>query len=269
MMISLLTMLALSANGISTAPSSIEHQRQTLAAAKQSFDDAAKIGSRDPDAARRGYQNAANNFESLIDSGVENGKLYYNLGNTYVRLGKIGKAIACYRRAERLSPGDANLVENLRFARSLQQDRIAQPATVDALRYLLFWHYGLPLNLRAWAGASAYIALWLLLAIGLYFRPRPTALKWATASCALVAVSLAASVAFDLYAGHASRAGVLTADSVILRKGNGDSYEPRFDYRFSDGVEFTVDEPPRGDWIHVRLADGKDGWIRRDQAELI
>lgn len=269
MMISLLTMLALGANGISAAPNSVEHQRQLLAAARQSFDEGAKIGPRDPDAARRAYQAAAGNFEALIDSGIENGKLYYNLGNTYVRLGKIGKAIACYRRAERLSPGDANLAENLRFARSLQQDRIAQPATTDALRYLLAWHFGLPLNLRAWLGASAYVALWLLLAAGLYFRPRPASLRWTTAGCAFVAVALAASVAFDIYNANNSRAGVLTAENVLLRKGNGDSYEPRFDYRFSDGVEFTLDEPPRGDWLHVRLADGKDGWIRRDQAELL
>lgn len=269
MMMSLLTVLALSAGGISAAPNSVEHQRQLLAAAKHAYDEAAGIGARDPDAARRNYEDAARNFESLIDSGVENGKLYYNLGNTYVRLGRIGKAIACYRRAEKLSPGDANLAENLRYARSLQQDRIAQPATADALRYLLFWHYATPLNLRAWIGATAYIALWILLAVGLYFRPRPAALKWATAACAVLAVSLAASVGFDLYNANHSRAGVLTADNVLLRKGNGDSYEPRFDYRFSDGVEFTLDEPPRGDWLHVRLADGKDGWIRRDQADLL
>jgi len=269
MMISILTLLAAATTGISPAPgSTIEQQRQTLAAARQAFDDAAKIGSRDPDAARRGYEDAARGFQSVIDSGIENGRLYYNLGNTYVRLGRIGKAIACYRRAERLIPGDANLAENLRFARSLQQDRIAQPATADALRYLLFWHYSIPLTQRAWFGATAYIATWVLLMLGLWLRPRPALLKWATAGCAVVALTLAASVGFDLFV-HDARAGVLTADNVILRKGNGDSYEPRYDYRFSDGVEFTLDEPPRGEWLHVRLSDGKDGWIRRDQAELL
>ena len=64
------------------------------------------------------------NTQGLIDDGVDNGKLYYNLGNAQLQIGDLGQAIVSYRRAERLIPNDSNLRENLRFARSLCRNQI-------------------------------------------------------------------------------------------------------------------------------------------------
>ena len=41
--------------------------------------------------------------------GHDNGYLLYNIGNTYLRLGDLGRAILHYRTAQQLIPGDPNL----------------------------------------------------------------------------------------------------------------------------------------------------------------
>jgi hypothetical protein len=261
--------LAVTPPGRGRVPSASASQVEVCAAAIQAFDEAARIGGSDPTAARRLYEQARDGFESLVDDGVENGRLLYNLGNTYVRLGQIGQAIACYRRAERLIPGDPQLAENLRFARSLRQDQISPPATAAALRSLFFWHYGTPLALRSTLALAAFAAFWALMAARLFVRARHAALVWSARAVAVLTLTLACSVGLELYEQRTTRAGVITANNVVLRKGNGESYEPRFDHRFSDGVEFVLTEPPRGDWLHIALPDGKDGWIRSDQAELL
>lgn len=243
-------------------------QIETCAAAIRSFDEASKLGARDPTAARRLYDESRRGFQSLVDDGIENGRLYYDLGNTYVRLGQVGKAIASYRKAERLIPGDAQLNENLRYARSLRQDQISPPATAAALRSLFFWHFDTSLVTRSKIGLIAFAAFWGLMAVRLFVRGRPASLVWATRGVAALTIALACSIAWDRYDAR-TMAGVVTSENVVLRKGNGEAYEPRFDHRFSDGVEFVLTEPPRGEWLHIQLPDGKDGWIRKDQAELL
>ena len=43
--------------------------------------------------ASNNYQQAADSYESLRNRGFNNGHMYYNLGNAYIRLGKTGLAI--------------------------------------------------------------------------------------------------------------------------------------------------------------------------------
>jgi len=65
-----------------------------------------------------------------------------------------------------------------------------------------------------------------------------------------------------------AREGVVVADEVVVRKGNGDGFEPQFEQSIGEGVEFELLER-RGDWLRVRLPDGQEGWIRAREAELI
>ena len=45
------------------------------------------------------FQEAAANYESLVQSGHRNATVFYDLGNAYYRLGSFGKAILNYERA--------------------------------------------------------------------------------------------------------------------------------------------------------------------------
>lgn len=237
----------------------------TLSEAQQSFDRGSALLTTRPEEALTLFREARDKFQSVVDAGIENGGLYYNLGNTHARLGEIGRAIADYRRAQRLIPGDEQLRANLRFARSLRRDQIGASGKRALLETVFFWHYSLPLRTRLWGGLFFYSAFWCLLVVRVLFR-RVGAGR-AALVCLVFWVSLGASAAMDLPAQDATTEGVLVANDVVVRKGNGEGYDPRFQQPLHEGVEFKLLER-RGGWIHMELADGNRGWVREGEVEL-
>ena len=218
------------------------------------------------------YRRAADGFSALVDAGVENGHLYYNLANAQLRLGETGPAIVNYRRALRLMPGDENVRRNLQFARNLCEVRIERQAVGSALETLFFWHHGTSNRSRSQAALSGYAAFWFLMIVGLLIRRRLPPLLWTTRAVGLLALVLACSVGWGRLAAH-RKEGVLVADNVVLRKGNGPSYDPQLEAPLAQGVEFRLVET-REDvdghiWYYVELPDGTDGWLPGDQADLI
>ena len=50
------------------------------------------------------FQEAIDNYTTLLESGRSNAALFYDLGNAWFRLGNLGKAILNYERALALDP---------------------------------------------------------------------------------------------------------------------------------------------------------------------
>ncbi len=241
-------------------------QVETFNEALLAFDHGNELRRSNPAEAARAFREAVDKFQRLADSGIENGKLYYNLGNACLRAGELGRAILNYRRAERFIPNDGQLEANLRFARSLCENQIPATGEQEFVRIFFAWHFGVPIRFRYAIGLGMYVLFWLLLFARMYFK----SIRWglAVVPCLAVWLTLGCSVWYDEVAQPKDREGVITADEVIVRKGNGEGFEPQFEQALHQGVEFSVLEQ-RKDWIHIRLPDRKTGWIRSRKAELI
>jgi tetratricopeptide (TPR) repeat protein len=254
--------LAAQAHGDATTR---EHQIEVLVSAQQAYDRASDLRTSRPSEAKRLYQESASGFQSLVHSGVRNGRLFYNLGNACMQTGQLGQAILNYRRALRLMPGDPQVLHNLDAARAQQRTPIAISNERVALRTLLSWHYDIPGRTRFAIGVAFYLMFWVLLALR-WILPN---IRWSFGAvpCALLWLVLGTSVAAEQL-GTRQLAGVLVTDEVIVRKGNGDGFSPQFEEPLFQGVEFVVVED-RGPWWHIELPDGQRGWVRRQEAELI
>ncbi|MDY7110083.1 MAG: SH3 domain-containing protein [Planctomycetota bacterium] len=237
-----------------------------LAEAQELYDRGVALRGSDPEAAREVFRDAAARFRQLIDDGVRNGHLHYNLGNAYLQAGEIGRAILEYRRAERYTPGEARLAHNLEYARSLRRDRIAPSGERALARALLAWHLGTSIGSRFAVFAAAYLVFWLV-SLAHLFRPAAT-WRWAAGLAAVLWLACGISVLVDVTWDGSTRQGVVLVDEVIVRKGNGEGFEPQFEQPLHQGVEFEVLDR-RGDWFQIELRDGKTGWIRADQAGLV
>jgi len=252
-----------------TAPTdsaTLQDHAALLDRALAAFDRATQLASKNQSAAKAAYREAAGGFEALIADGVRNGKLYYNLGNTYLQLGDLGKAIVNYRRAEALLGSDAQLEANLHFARSLCRSQIQAAGGQAALRTALFWHYDTSLRARFWTALGAWVLFWI--ALGLRTATRASGWGYAAAILAVIWLSAGLSTTVEWWQRTHTQYGVTVSDDITVRKGNGAGYEPQFNEPLHEGVEFEVlDERPG--WYKVELRDGSSGWLQQTQAEII
>ncbi len=71
---------------------------------------------------QKDYAKALENYNRILGMGLESGALYYNIGNSFFKMGKMGYAILFYEKARRFIPQDSDLRANLTYARSLIAD---------------------------------------------------------------------------------------------------------------------------------------------------
>src|SRR5262249_11164242 len=76
--------------------------------------------------AQKDYAGAVQAYEQALQGGHD-ARAHYNLGNALFRTGKIGEAIANYRRAYYLAPRDRDVEANLTFARAYRVDKTTSP----------------------------------------------------------------------------------------------------------------------------------------------
>ena len=75
------------------------------------------------------FRQAADIYLNVIQHEGASAKLYYNLCNTYYRLGEMGNAILSYERALRLDPSDEDVRNNLAFVNARITDRPGERGT--------------------------------------------------------------------------------------------------------------------------------------------
>jgi hypothetical protein len=247
-----------------TAELTPDQRLQLLVEARTAYTEGIDALRSDPVAAATAFGSSAQRYRQLVDDGIVNGQLLYNLGNAHLQKGDVGEAILAYRAAEQLIPGDPRLAHNLEYARSLRHDHIAASGRRQLADALLVWHRGSATQTRFGVFVAGYAVFWIVLTVNL-FAPR-VAWRWTAGAAAVLWLATGVSLAVEHLAPD--RQGVIVADEVIVRKGNGEGFAPLFEQPLHEGVEFHLIEQRAG-WLHVELDNGSSGWIPADQAGLI
>lgn len=221
----------------------------------------------DPARATSLYLKSIMRFEKVIkDGGIQNGKLYYNIGNAYIRVKDLGRAILNYRRAIQFLPNDANLRQNLNYARILRKDKVEETQKTKIFKTLFFWHYDLSISSRIFLFSLSFVLTWVMAAVKLYYK-NPF-VRWTGFISAAVAMLLVSSLLVEGYALHTLRPGVIIDTVVTARKGNSETYEPSFTEPLHAGLEFNLVEN-RGHWYFIELPDSRRCWVPKESAALV
>jgi len=201
------------------------------------------------------YEQAARGYEAILARDRTNGHVFYNLGNCYVRLDRVGMAILNYRKAALLLPRDGDLAANLQHARSLRQDRIEQRPP-SAWLTLAFWYRTLNLRELLIAFCALNLLFWSCLLLRLLRDSEWV--RWAIGLSLILTVLMGGSTVMKYLETFRNPDGVVLFDETPVRAGfsHGDTVL----FVLNQGAEFRILDRDRG-WWKIELADGKKGWI--------
>ena len=222
----------------------------------------------DAEFSKGNYQQAVADYEELLKKG-ESAQLYFNLGNSYYRLGNITQSVIAYERAQRLSPSDRDITYNLEFVRSKTIDKIVP---IDEM-FFVSWYWSLvnSCGVDGWA-RMAVVSFVLALAMALLFLLGRS--EWMRRTGFYSALLLAlVFVMSNVFAWHQKQAfehrdkAVVVAPTINVKSTPSDTGTDAF--VIHEGTSVIITDRTMKDWFSVTLANGKEGWLKRSQVEVI
>ena len=213
------------------------------------------------------FEQAAQDYQRLIDTGHATGAVYYNLGNAWYKAGKIGLARLNYERAKRFLGDDEALAHNLQMVRLRLVDQIQSPPVF----FLTRWWNGLvhALRLSTWINLTLGLFLALLLAAGYYLSRRRRGMENGRGLFMLLLLVwlFAGIITVDAYYQfETEQSGIILSAMVSVYSGPGADATELFVIHEGTRVEI---ERNSGDWYEIRLADGKRGWLKKSAFKII
>ena len=261
LLLSLATFAQQDATSTSAATPSEQTQEQASAAEPSAEELWAKANEAYNQAA---YAEAENDYRAILEMGLSSAKLYFNLANTLFKQEKLGEAILYYNKALRLAPADEDIRHNLEYAENSTKDSIEQipefflTSWVKALRNMMSCDGWTLLSILLFAVTLASALVYLL------------AQRIATRKTGFYIMALGAVlfIVTTLFAYNEREAIVNHNEAIVMSsavsvKSSPDRAATEL-FVLHEGTKLSIGER-MSDWVEVRIADGRKGWIERSR----
>ena len=157
------------------------------------------------------YAAAIQIYEALLKNG-EASEVYYNLGNSYYKIGEIAKAVLNYERALLLQPGNSDIRANLEVARAKTIDKVEPTPEV----FFISWTKSLINCMSVDAWATWGIVSFILLIVSLYFFIFSKQIMWKKIGFISGIIFLIITVCSNLFASQQKENLVNRNEAIVM-----------------------------------------------------
>jgi len=210
------------------------------------------------------YIEAIEEYGKIINSGYESANIYYNLGNAYFRAGKPGEAILNYERAKRLMPRDADCDANYKFVMSKIRGPVLPQRGMWEWRPLRQYYSSFTANGLLWISSGLYILVIVILLFAIY---HPYAGRRFVITALLIFICLICNLFITWH-----KISMTGAEAIVIVPNVESHYGPSDSatvfFKLHEGMKVTVLKK-KDDWYKIRRADGKIGWVHKEDLGIV
>lgn len=215
---------------------------------------------------RGNYSSAVEKYNRILERDFSSPELYYNLGNSFFKSGKLGASIWAYRRALKLGPDMEQAKANLQYVRGFNADKIEGKGGGFILD---IWNF-----LTGFFTSSGYLMLfavawWItgLLAGFMIIKPGIRLLAYYLLIVSVViAIFAAAASVRRIKLDRLTTWGVLTAQAADIREGPGTDFQ-KIEIGH-EGLEFKILGEREGSYL-IELGNNLRGWVEKEAVLII
>lgn len=214
------------------------------------------------------YTSAIQIYETLLKNG-EAAEVYYNLGNSYYKVGDIAKAVLNYERALLLQPGNSDIRANLEVACAKTIDKVEAIPEV----FFVSWTKALIDSMSVDAWAMLGVVSFILFIVSLYFFIFSKQILWKKAGFISGIIFLIIVICSNLFASEQKERllnrddAIVMSPSVVVRSTPSESGTSLF--ILHEGRKVNIKDNSMKEWKEIRLEDGKVGWVPTSTIEVI
>lgn len=207
------------------------------------------------------YQEAAQQYESILKEKKESAEVYFNLGNAYYKLNKVAPAIYNYEKALLLKPNDKDVKINLEFAEKMVIDDIKEVPKAGFSR--IFYSWASAYHYDTWAWIAVGFSFGVLLLFTGYYLAGSTLIKriffiGMFVSLFVVVLSIISAV-FVKSEGSRQRPAIIFSEVASVKSEPLENAPDTF--ILHEGTKVYVVEV-LDNWNKIHLADDSEGWIQ-------
>jgi tetratricopeptide (TPR) repeat protein len=210
------------------------------------------------------FEAAISAFSKIAASGVNNSKLFYNLGNAYLKNGDLGHALLWYERALRLAPDDPDLKFNYEYALSQLKDE-KDSREISIFRILFFWKHLLSTSAVQYAAIFLNLLFWLIVTVRT-LQKKKKILKAPSYFALVLTVVFTLTAFYNYYEAAYFKEAVILPSQVAVRSGLTDGSAELF--VLHAGTKVKIEEE-HNDFFKIFFSEGKIGYIRKSDVGVI
>lgn len=206
------------------------------------------------------FEKAIELYHQIESKGTISVELYYNLGNSYYKINKVGPSIYYFEKTLKLDPTNEDAQNNLIFAKRLALDNIQE--IPKSIFQKININYLQKLSYNQWAMVSvvfSFVACLLFLLF--YFANSPTIKRiyFGSSIISFLALIITFSITYSqfLYFKNNKEAIVFAETSSVK---NAPTLNSEDVFILHEGTKVIVLDAI-DNWKKIKLADGKQGWI--------
>jgi tetratricopeptide (TPR) repeat protein len=214
------------------------------------------------------FDKAINIYEEIRNEGFQGTSLYFNLANSYYRIGKLGGAILNFERALKLSPNDDDVKHNLAFANLSTVDRIQPLPTF----FLFDWWESIlaSLTINGWTYlAFLFFILFIALSVIYFFVKtifQQKLILFSGLGILILFLLVVSLLVVKINKEENIISGVVVEQSITVK--TSPDMKSTDAFVIHEGLKVKL-EDRLDNWVKIRLADGKVGWIENSAVEKI
>lgn len=211
------------------------------------------------------YEKATEIFQTLVDENYQSKELYYNLGNTYYKLGNLSKSILYYEKALKLSPNWEKAIKNLSIARKSLIDK--HEKSREGFVHWISSFIGFSADFWAWLSILCFFFGWIAFVVykrlSYSWKKRLAYIKFIFFTGAFV---LLLFLSFMKYQSETQHYGaIVNTPSVTLKAEPNLTSESVF--VLHEGSKIVVLSSQNG-WIEARFGSTV-GWVEEESLSFI
>ena len=209
------------------------------------------------------FDKAITVYDSIVKQGFESSGLYYNLGCSYYKKGELAYAIYNFEKANKLNPGDPDILFNLEMSQKSLVDKLE----VIPELFVFKWYNSLIKSLSSnnWAYISLTAFILFVLLIGFYsFSSTIGVRKLSFYFSILFIIVSAFTFSFSSKQKeniiNSNEAIILTPSITITSTPNDAGTEL---FILHEGTKVKIVDSV-GDWKKIEITNGDQGWLKNE-----